>query len=160
MGGIMELHSHNGFTLIELIIVIAISAIISAIAIPNYLNYREGSKLRGAVNNLVANIELARSRSIKENGNVAVVFDSDGLGYRVFEDFNSNWTLDADERMLRTVDLPPNVIVELPTTFADNRMHFNSRGIPNGSFGTATLRNSINEEQSVVINIAGRIRRQ
>ncbi|MBL0712332.1 MAG: GspH/FimT family pseudopilin [Desulfosarcina sp.] len=152
--------SDKGFTLIEMIVVLAIAAILAMIAVPNYMTYKERSKLRGATSNLVANFELARSRAIKENGNVAVVFNADGRGYMVFEDFNSNWTQDADELLLRSAELPSGVSVNMPTTFASDRMHFNSRGIPDGSFGTATLRNSINEEQSVVINIAGRIRRQ
>lgn len=152
--------SNKGFTLLELMIIIAVAGIVAALAVPNYLASRERAKLRGATSNLVADFELARSRAIRENGNVAVVFSADGRGYSVFEDFNSNWTRDADERMLRSVDLPPGVEVDMPTTFASDRMRFNSRGIPDGGFGGATLRNSSDEEKSVVINIAGRIRRE
>lgn len=149
---------NSGFTLIELMVVIALFAIAAAIAVPNYLTYSTRARLQGAENNLVADFELARSNAIRENGNVAVVFNADGLGYTVFEDFNNPWIQDGDERLLRSVDLPEGVRID-STTFANDRMHFNSRGIPDGSFGTVTLTNS-QETRSVVINIAGRIRTQ
>ena len=42
----------KGFTLVELLIVIAIIGILTAIAIPNYSNYRKRAKLVGAVTHL------------------------------------------------------------------------------------------------------------
>lgn len=150
---------NSGFTLIELMIVIALIALGASIAIPNMIAYSTRARIQGAESNLVAHFELARSTAIRENGNVALAFNADGLGYTVFEDFNSNWARESDERLLRSVDLPAGVQFDLPTTFTDDRMHFNSRGIPDGSFGTVTLSNS-QETRSVVINIAGRIRTQ
>jgi type IV fimbrial biogenesis protein FimT len=151
---------NRGFTLIELMVVIALFAIAAAIAVPNYLTYSTRARLQGAESNLVADFELARSRAIRENGNVAVVFNADGLGYTVFEDFDGNWAREGDERQLRSVDLPAGVQIDLAaTTFSNDRMHFNSRGIPDGSFGTVALTNS-QETRSIVINIVGRIRTQ
>jgi prepilin-type N-terminal cleavage/methylation domain-containing protein len=150
---------NSGFTLVELMVVIALFAIAAAMAVPNYLAYSTRARLQGAESNLVADFELARSKAIRENGNVAVVFNADGRGYTVFEDFDGNWVREDDELLLRTVALPEGVQIEIPTTIMDDQMHFNSRGIPNGRFGTVTLTNS-NETRSVVINIVGRIRTQ
>ena len=149
----------KGFTAMELVIVVAIVAILASIAVPNFIAYNTRARLRGAESNLVANFELARATAIRENGNVAVVFNANGLGYVVFEDFNSNWAQDGDERLLRNITLPPGVSVNIPTTFPGDRMRFNSRGFPDGAFGTATLSNP-EGNRSVVVNIVGRVRRQ
>lgn len=49
----MKRLDESGFSLIELVVVIAMVAIISAIAIPNMIGWRGERQLRGAVNNLL-----------------------------------------------------------------------------------------------------------
>lgn len=60
------LKSHKGFTLIELMVVIAILAIISAIAIPAYTGYVKTAKLTEAYNN-IASLRLAEEEFFIEN---------------------------------------------------------------------------------------------
>ena len=48
----IKLKRQEGFTLIELMITIAIIGILSAIAIPNFLSYREKSKIARAQSEL------------------------------------------------------------------------------------------------------------
>jgi len=57
----------KGFSLIELIVVVAIIAIISSFAMPNYMNYREKLRAGNAEANLLA-IYNAEKRYMLDNG--------------------------------------------------------------------------------------------
>jgi prepilin-type N-terminal cleavage/methylation domain-containing protein len=57
----------NGFSLIELVVVIAIMAIIMAIAIPSFVTWRENMQYRQAGRELTTFIRTARSRAISTN---------------------------------------------------------------------------------------------
>ena len=56
----------NGFTLIELIIVIAISIILATIGVLNLFNYREYKDLDLTVNEIVSTLRIARDYSISQ----------------------------------------------------------------------------------------------
>ena len=59
--------NQKGFTLIELMIVVAIIAILAAIAIPQYSNYTQRSKVSGAVAG-ISSIKTATAMCIQETG--------------------------------------------------------------------------------------------
>ena len=65
---------NKGFSLVELIIVIAIMAIIIGIAIPGLNNLINGNKVERAAKQLAAAIGKARSEAIVSNRKVAMLF--------------------------------------------------------------------------------------
>ena len=155
----------NGFTIYELLTVIGIIAILGTIAIPNMISMRSEAKLRGASNNLRADLQMAKLRALREKAIVALVFTANG--YRIFLDNGASagdWNLDADESLLRNRQLPAGVTIALPTSFdSNNRTRFNGRGFPDpatltgGLTGTVTLENLRGSQMQITLNRLGRI---
>ena len=71
----------SGFTLIELMVVIGIMAILSAIAIPSYIKWLPKHRVGTAARAVMSAMEFARSNAIKTNADVTVnfIFGSDSL---------------------------------------------------------------------------------
>lgn len=61
-----------GFTLIELMVVVAMVAILAAVATPSFREFVEAQRMRDTAFGLVSDLSLARSEAIKRGGNVAL----------------------------------------------------------------------------------------
>lgn len=147
----------NGFSLFELLVVVAIMAVASTIVIPQIIGWRSNAKLRGAADNLKSDLEMAKIRAVRENAFVTIRFDTAANSYDVFVDNGVNpgdYLLDPDEQKLRDRKFPAGVTL-VNTTFTNDRTRFSSRGRADN--GTAVLVNSKGEKREVIISTVGRI---
>ncbi len=70
----------KGFTLVEIMIVVAIIAILAAVAIPNFVRYRKTSQMNACISNLKqlqAACEQARMSNVPTTFNAAGIIGTD-----------------------------------------------------------------------------------
>lgn len=84
----------RGFTLIELMITLAIGVILMTLAVPSMVNFRRSSELNAATNTLLVSLNTARSEAMKRGINAMAVPSANGTnwatGWEVFVDVNRN----------------------------------------------------------------------
>jgi type IV fimbrial biogenesis protein FimT len=157
---------NKGFTIIELMIGLAVAGILISFAVPSFTASIQNNRMATQINELHAALSLARSEAIKRNNNATVCRSSNGTictgnwhdGWIVFVDDNSNGDVDAGEEILRVHGA---IQGDSTLTFSQTRVIYASNGIARaGSNGTFTLCDSRGtpSARGLVVGLSGRPR--
>lgn len=91
----------RGFTLIELMIVLAIIGVILTIALPSFSEISMSTRLKAYANELVSSVYLARSEAIKRNEPMKLCVSTDGANC-ASGNWNQGWiVLDSSNVVIR-----------------------------------------------------------
>lgn len=168
----------SGFTLVEVVVVLAITGILLGAGIPAFASLLRSTKLSTATNDMFASLLLARSEAVKRHARTAVCKSQDGVacaqaggweqGWIVFEDTDNDGSRDAAEPVITRVQalsadlrLSGNLNVAKFVSYAPT----GEAKLPSGAFqaGTITLCHPSlrgGEARTIVISASGRPRIQ
>ncbi len=117
----------TGVTLIEMMMVITVAAILMGIGVPSYRYVTTSNRVSTEVNDLLGDMQFARSEAIKEGQSVTVCPSSNGTsclagtttwqqGWIVFSDVNGNAAVNA----------PSDVVLRVQAAFTSAQDTFQS----------------------------------
>jgi type IV fimbrial biogenesis protein FimT len=89
----------SGFTIIEMLIVMAIASVLLSAAVPSYQNQVKGSRMTAATTDLLSNLMAAKAESVGRNEYITVCMrNADATGCTTTGDWGQGWIsfLDAD----------------------------------------------------------------
>ena len=103
--GLRQLRSASGFTLIELMVTIAVLAVLVSLAFPVF-NQIEQRRIVGAAESTVNMIQMARTEAIKQGRNISFVSEGSGTNWcvAVSDDSGCSCAPDADNPCGITLD--------------------------------------------------------
>ena len=111
--------SSRGFTLIELMVVIAVTAILLAVAAPSFSRFMDSQRLRTVSTAFHSSLVKARSEAIKRNANVLVVPNDTDFkkGWRICLEANCTTVLSVESGANSSYTFNPSGTA---TTFTPN----------------------------------------
>lgn len=178
----MDNSKHNGFTMIELLIALAVAAILLAVGIPSFSGAIKNSQVSADYNGLLQSLYMARSEAVKRTASVSMCpkkeIDSTECGAGL-HDWKNGWLVFIDASPTNNIEDNPEIGAEdeiilvheeirsqntikaigsvdrTQTTYSDKTyIQFRATGTAAWGNGTFEICNSDEDELSRTINIA------
>ncbi|SHF64893.1 type IV fimbrial biogenesis protein FimT [Modicisalibacter ilicicola DSM 19980] len=162
----MNASTQKGFTLIEVMVVVAVIAILSTWAVPNFRNLMAGNELDRQADRLWQAITVTRAEAAERRATVRLCPGDPANGCNanwqgalmIFEDANEDSVLQAGETVIRLFDAPNNGAV-VNTNNPATGLSYEADGFTT-NWGTYTISHPQLAGQDRRIVIAqGRVRR-
>jgi type IV fimbrial biogenesis protein FimT len=153
---IERMKTDRGYTLVEIMVAIAIVAILATIAVPNISGWRAKQRFAAAVGDVHEAIKMARSSAIKNNANVVVQFQLP-RSFRVCYDDDKDGCQDADDRTILSGNFQNDINI-ISTGLPNDRLTIDGRGLTNASINPIKLRNAVYGDRHVWVTVTGNSR--
>jgi type IV fimbrial biogenesis protein FimT len=157
----------SGFTMVELIVVMAVLAIMAVFSVPAINSWIPSYQIREAARDLYSDFQAARSEALKRNANVVISFTTEtypttGGSYLAFVDDGSgggtadNQTQDGSETTLFQRNMPDKCTLVSASYNGGAITGYTARGLPLGNrVGSSVVRNSRSQWYRLALTNAG-----
>jgi len=101
---------HSGFTLVELVITLAVAGVLLGIGVPNMQNFVKNNRMVSMTNEMLADLNYARSEALKRSRNVHICKTADAKAATPFcnptagDAWTTGWLIWADENGNNVLD--------------------------------------------------------
>jgi prepilin-type N-terminal cleavage/methylation domain-containing protein len=153
------LHRMDGFSLMELMIVLTVAGIVMAFGLPAFTSYRNTLALQQARQQLIEDLRGARQYAVTRRAPVYVDFHlapDTTRCYQILVDSNADGQANTGERVIQRV-LPGRTSFASVSLLPTDRLVFDISGIlfPGTSGGMLVFRNPKDKRDTLVVSTAG-----
>jgi len=139
------MRKNSGYTITELMVTIAVFAILASLAIPNFIAWLPNYRLRSGAEEIQSTLQFARITAIKRNATATVTFDIANETYRA----------SVGGEAIRGGRMPAGI--DINSAFGGTSVQFDSRGVASAA-GTAVVRNNLGRSRTIRVYITGNSR--
>ncbi len=163
----MKMQTQTGFTLVELMITVAIGMIILTLAVPSFNETIENNRITTQTNDLVAALNLTRMEAIHRGTSVSICASSNQASCSGSNDWSSGWIVYEDSNTTGTTAIKELIrtwssLSGSPSVTASNSATF-LRYSANGALGNSrTIAHQVTncsgtQRREISISAAGRV---
>jgi type IV fimbrial biogenesis protein FimT len=152
------MNTMKGLTLIELIVTLAVIAVLVAIGVPRMQGISQNNRVTAAINSLSSDIAFARSEAVTRNTSIRIRSVNGG------GDWSGGWVVETADGVTTLRNAPPLVAnVLLNGAGGTDSVTYRSDGTQSGvavNFRACKNGDTSNHGREISINAAGRISMQ
>ena len=115
--------TERGYSLPEMLVVMAIIGVLSLIVVPNFMSFYRATKLKSSMRQFTTDLRSARQRAVADNSVTKLTFQTDvqGGSYTIFEstdgkaydDATKSWTTVATRTLEKPIFLTNTTLTDI-----------------------------------------------
>ncbi|MCQ9208774.1 MAG: prepilin-type N-terminal cleavage/methylation domain-containing protein [Omnitrophica bacterium] len=149
----------KGFTLMEMLVVLAVIVLLIGVSIPFFASFTKGAKLKTAAKDVVAVLNTARIASITYRKNYSVNFDYSQTPHSYYITDENNEIYGKKYHLPSSIKFSRPQQPQQPTTFTADKATFSSTGGLIGSVGSVWLADKKEDFRRITVsNTTGRVK--